>query len=333
MSLCDDIIEHIKWLQGRIDLIREMEAVELVLIKESEASESEDSVKSLIEEYQADILHYYASFIPPFEDELCRSDEYLEIFLPIEKKLSEIKSQVIELDILFRKEKIPFPIPWHQHRLTHMYMSPGMQLKMADIPEPLLYEAAKDLLGWTTDHEIMFDKIKTFVSKPKLPRRKGTVPSPEETEITKLCLRFTYIHILQCIGYEYETGKVAKRSYDKEDDDDDDGNYSEDIYDSDEEKCDDLINIDIFYSLYMNIEAFNSGLKKSKQVKSYQRSSKSKFPNTADVVITSFIKKLKIFYNACAKQTYESLCEADKLKLVYIYDKMNMQIKRYLFGF
>jgi hypothetical protein len=126
---------------------------------------------------------------------------------------------------------------------------------------------------------------------------------------------------------------VAKRYYDKEEEDDDDGNYSEDIYDSDEEKCDDLINVDIFYSLYMNIEAFNSGLKKSKQVKSYQRSSKSKFPNTADAVITSFIKKLKIFYNACAKQTYESLCEADKLKLVYIYDKMNMQIKRYLFGF
>ena len=45
------------------------------------------------------------------------------------------------------------------------------------------------------------------------------------------------------------------------------------------------------------------------------------------------LKKLKIFYNACAKQTYESLSEEDILKLIDIYGKMNIHIKRYLFGF
>jgi hypothetical protein len=196
-------------------------------------------------------------------------------------------------------------------------MTPVMQLIMSDIPDPILYEAAREILNWP-EKSFPRKNLRFIMSKRKPIRIKNIdTTSAAEIETEKAFLRLARSHELSCIGYVDDNGKVTE--YDSDD--------SENEYDNDK------INFYTYYRFSKDMVILDTDFKKAKGFMTYRYLSLDTMLDNIETEISIFVKKLKIFYNACSKQSYESLSEVDKFKLTYIFDNMNIHIKRYLFGF
>lgn len=145
------LTEHIKYLNKMIDTIKMNETDSLDFIsKIADIHESDDCYQhnaSLVRLYQNEIYQYYAKMIQKYEKELCYADKLLEIILPFNEQSKTFSLDIRIYDTIVRS--VGSNKFWHEYIFKNM--TPEMRSRLSDIPLPILYDYAKELLNWPYD--------------------------------------------------------------------------------------------------------------------------------------------------------------------------------------